>query len=279
MTLDAALVYALLGLCSGTLSYFLFLRMPERWMRDVEPEGEVVPLPSPRLRFFPLGLVWILVCAGLSVQALATHGSGVVAVLCAVALVPLSVLFATDCLTRILPDQGVVALAVVGVVLFALDLVPSLAGAVPGSLSAGTPWYLEAASRVGAGLAGGLLLIGVGWIGSRLFAGGREAMGMGDVKLLAAAGLVSGIVGLLAVLLVAFVTGAVFAVPALVRKYGHRSEEPEEGAEADATADADAAPVPDGTMPFGPFLVLGVVAVLFFQNVLAGIASWYLSLF
>ena len=254
-----------LGIATGVGSYAIFLTMPESWIRDDEPGEEPDgPLPKPRLRFLPFGLLWVLACTALSVQSFATHADGWVAALCVLVLFPLSIVFVSDCLTRIIPDQAAAALAVFGVLFWAIGLVPSLSGSVPGLLANGAPWYLEALNRLGAALAGGLLLLAVGWIGSRM-AGGVEAMGMGDVKLLAAIGLVSGVWGLLAVLLVAFVTGAVYAVPALLRKYCRRP--------------ASTEPLPDGTMPFGPFLVVGLLAVLFFSDQLQAVAAWYLTTF
>ena len=274
------------GIAVGAGSYALFLSMPESWIRDDEPGLEpVAPLPKPRLRFLPFGLLWVLACVVLSVQSFSTPADGWVAALCVLALVPLSVVFVSDCLTRIIPDQAVVALAVIGVLFWGLGLVPSLSGALPGMLPNGAPWYLEVVNRIGAALTGGLLLLAVGWIGSRM-AGGAEAMGMGDVKLLAAIGLVSGALGLLAVLLVAFVTGAVFALPALVRKYRSRPIPPAASypLPPDGLLPPDGSLPPtenlqDGTMPFGPFLVLGLLAVLFFSNQLQAVAAWYLTTF
>jgi prepilin signal peptidase PulO-like enzyme (type II secretory pathway) len=261
-------VSLVVGLAAGVGSFALFLSIPESWIREDEPDEEpVAPLPKPRLRLLPFGLLWILTCVALSAQAFSSWGNSWIAALCVLSLVPLSIVFVSDCMTRIIPDQAVVALAVLGVLFWALGLIPSLHGALPGMFSATAPWYLEALNRIGAALAGGLLLLVVGWIGSRM-AGGAEAMGMGDVKLLAAIGLLTGIWGLLAVLLVAFVTGAVYAVPALMRKYRRRPVDTEEAGD-----------LPDGTMPFGPFLVVGGLSVLFFSDQLQAVASWYLSVF
>ncbi len=269
------------GALAGALAFLALVTMPERWLRDAVPGPEPEsPLPDPRIRFLPFGLLWILASGALGVRALAALGPGAALVVGLVALVPLGVLFAADCLTRILPDQAVVGLAALGVLCFFLDLVPSLSGTLPGSLPAGSPWWLGALDRLGAGAAGGGLLLLVGWIGAK--AAKREAMGMGDVKLLAAAGLVTGLAGLVGVLLVGFVTGAVLAVPQLVRKYaGRRRKDAAADAAPDGAPDdaSDDAPEPDGTMPFGPFLVLGVVAVLFFGDALRSVAAWYLSMF
>ena len=70
---------------------------------------------------------------------------------------------------------------------------------------------------------------------------GKEAMGFGDVKLMAALGLFFGLKNILVVTLVSFVFGAVFGVIFLIIKRGQS----------------------DGYIPFGPFIVIGAVILMF----------------
>ena len=80
-----------------------------------------------------------------------------------------------------------------------------------------------------------------------------EGMGLGDVKLLAMIGAVVGWRAVPAVLLLAAISGTIIAVPAVLRsKQGMQLP-----------------------IPFGVFLGLGFLAVLFFGHTLSG---WYLSL-
>ena len=278
MSISLWLIAIASGLAAGAGSFVLFLRIPEKWIRDYEPDDEPqIPLPEPRLRFLPYGLLWILLCIALSAQAVSAYGPSPVAFLCVLSLVPLAIVFVADFMTRIIPDQAVIALAFLGVLFWCVSRFAPGTAVVPGSLGTGFPWYLDAANRIGGALLGGLFLLAVGYVGSRL-AGGVDAMGMGDVKLLAAAGLLVGVLGLLPLFLVAFVTGAVFAIPALIRKYGHRGSSAGSNTNGDTDGE-EPSPGRDGTMPFGPFLVIGVLTVLFFGNFLSGLAGWYLSLF
>jgi leader peptidase (prepilin peptidase)/N-methyltransferase len=97
-------------------------------------------------------------------------------------------------------------------------------------------------------IASGLLLWGIGALGSRVFR--KPAMGFGDVKMFAAMGAVLGFWSLLA-LFVAVLTGAVIGI--LVKLAGKGRY-----------------------IPFGPFLAIGMwIVMLWGERVL----SWYFSLF
>lgn len=127
---------------------------------------------------------------------------------------------------------------------------------------------------------------------------GKEGLGLGDIKLLAVMGLMMGPSGTLVALFVASLQGSVVGVLVLALG-GHtrREAEPEAMAvhedgdaltgeavpadtqthtenETDTSSDADEAWVPDPkAMPFGPFLVLGSLQVLFFPHVFAQVLS------
>ncbi len=104
---------------------------------------------------------------------------------------------------------------------------------------------------IGAAVGGGLFL--AVYYGAILFLG-REGLGFGDVKLMAAAGLLLGWQRLLFAVLVGSVVASLVLVSLrLVRR-------DEEGRE----------------YPFAPFLVVGILAALFFG---APIIEWYIGLF
>merc|ERR1711967_17481 len=69
-----------------------------------------------------------------------------------------------------------------------------------------------------AGMAlGGGFLYGVGWIGTRIYK--AEAMGFGDVKLIAAGGGFIGTVGVASALVIAVVVASVFGILNILRFY------------------------------------------------------------
>lgn len=145
-----------------------------------------------------------------------------------------------DCRTRIIPDQ------------FLLVLLPA----------ALLLWFFSERSllqlliRVAAALGGGGLLLLISWLGARIMK--QEAMGMGDVKLLAAAGLITGFPGIIIVFVLSFV---IASLPALVLLIMRRIK-----------------PETDGSLAFGPYISLAVILVLLFEQEILGLWTWWLNM-
>ena len=95
-------------------------------------------------------------------------------------------------------------------------------------------------------LVGAGIFLAISFVG-RLIAG-KEAMGMGDVKLMGALGLYFGLFNTIAVTVLSFLIGAVISIAVIVLK---KSE--------------------NGYIPFGPFIVIAAfVAMLVPENILVG---------
>lgn len=108
---------------------------------------------------------------------------------------------------------------------------------------------------------GGGLLLGVGWLGSKVF--GRDAMGFGDVKLLAGAGGFIGPGGVLVALMIASLIASVAGVGNILRFLfvvgaRHRAR----GKESGLGARMRVARVAGRYVPFGPYLAIGIGIVL-----------------
>jgi leader peptidase (prepilin peptidase)/N-methyltransferase len=152
------------------------------------------------------------------------------------------VLIYIDAEIQILPDVIDLPGMVIGVGIGAL------------ALGGGTPTLIVSTSLIDSllgALLGAVLLIAI--IGAYWLVRRAEGMGQGDVKMLAMIGAVLGWRAVPAVLLLASVGGAVVGVPAALRS-GRGMQLP---------------------IPFGVFLGLAALAVLFFGHTLSG---WYLSL-
>ena len=109
----------------------------------------------------------------------------------------------------------------------------------------------------------------IGWLGKLAF--GRDAMGLGDVKLLAAAG---GFVGPLAVL-AALVLGSLFASVAGIANMVRmlcisRRRVRSRGARKSWTRSLASARIAGRYLPFGPYLALGIGIVLLYWNDVKG---------
>ena len=143
-----------------------------------------------------------------------------------------------------LPPAMLAASAVLAVALVALSAIDLRAGRLPDAITLpmvltgpAAAWVFGWDSpvwRIGAAAAGFLFLYGVALSYRRIR--GRDGLGLGDAKLLAAAGAWLGFQGLPAVML--WATGTALAAAAAAALLGHRIT----GA---------------SRMPFGPFLALG----------------------
>lgn len=114
-------------------------------------------------------------------------------------------------------------------------------------------------------LVGGGVIWALGWIGSRLY--GRDAMGFGDVKLLAAGGGFVGPGGALVALLLASLVASVVGLANMLRfAWLVRSRARGRGTRKGLGAALRAGRVAGRYLPFGPYLALGIGIVLLAWN-------------
>jgi leader peptidase (prepilin peptidase) / N-methyltransferase len=160
------------------------------------------------------------------------------------ALALLTALAFIDWDTQRLPDRLTLPLGLIGLAACAVQGLLALVGAPP---LAGLPGPLD--GLLG-GLAGGGLLYAIAWIGWWILR--REAMGAGDIKLMAAFGLLLGWQQTLLALLLGALAGSI----AGVIQRGARFEE----------------------RPFGPWLALGSIIALFWGDALIALyLGWVLG--
>ncbi|MBI5362263.1 MAG: prepilin peptidase [Planctomycetes bacterium] len=139
----------------------------------------------------------------------------------------------------------------------------------------------EHASREGALLAclGGMALGGgilwvIGWIGERVY--GRDAMGFGDVKLLAAGGGFVGPGGVVLALMIAALSASVAGLANMLRFYWLvRSRARSRGGRRGVGKSLRVARVAGRYLPFGPYLALGVGIALLHWNDVARLLSGF----
>lgn len=144
------------------------------------------------------------------------------------------------------------------------------AGLLAAALGVGAAPSLLAAA-LGAALGGGAFWA-VSWGGEKLLR--KEALGMGDVWLLAAIGAWLGVRALLPVVLLASIQGAVVGVVQLLLGRGQPGPNP--ATENDRAETAEGQPEAEGAwvpprhaLPFGPFLAAATVEWLYLAGVLA----------
>jgi leader peptidase (prepilin peptidase) / N-methyltransferase len=119
-------------------------------------------------------------------------------------------------------------------------------------------------------LTGAGILWVIGWIGSRLY--GRDAMGFGDVKLLAAGGGFIGPGGVLWALMIASLVASVVGILNLARFFFLlRARVRARRRTTPARRSLRIARVAGRYVPFGPYLALGIGIVLLYWREVAGL--------
>lgn len=252
----------------GLLITWLFGKFPEKWLQDygvqeTDPDYRV----SKRMRWMPEGLIACIICAVCYIVAVIFCANSYIVtfkplhLLVIVLLIPdLVLVMMSDKLNRIIPDQFSVYIALVGVISVISDL-------TEGSVwfTAEAKWYMPILNKIIASVIGGGVVWLIGIVSITFF--GKESIGMGDMRLLFATGLITGCYGIIVLIYVAIFTALIWAVPLLIRK---RRRIARENAAIKASPDPRKARLelqrekakihfaedPD-YMAFGPFLALG----------------------
>jgi len=148
--------------------------------------------------------------------------------------------------------------------------IPYIALGLGASLLDGGPGIVASAMGAAAGFAAFVLL---GFLAERILK--KEALGGGDVWLLAMIGAWLGLQALLPVVLLASLQGALIGGILLLaaRRRNQATAMPPPKPTGDAEVDEWVPP--EGAVPFGPFLALGAAEYLFFGERLV---TWYLGL-
>jgi len=142
----------------------------------------------------------------------------------------LSTLSLIDFRHRIIPDELSLSLLALGFL-----------GSFANPYFSGSPSVKLVESLV-AGIGGGLMMLIIAWVGEKAFK--KEAMGGGDIKLVAATSAVLGWEGLIGPLMLGSLTGGLVALILLFSKKKKLGE----------------------TLPFGPFLSLGAYVTCLFPG-------------
>lgn len=120
----------------------------------------------------------------------------------------------------------------------------------------------------GMAVGGGLLWI-IGWVGSRAY--GRDAMGFGDVKLLAAGGGFVGPGGALAALMIGSLVASLAGIANMLRFYALvRGRARARRTHKSVRRALSTARIAGRYLPFGPYLALGIaIVLLYWRDVIA----------
>lgn len=258
----------IIGAGFGILITWLFGKFPEKWLQDygvkeTDPDYRV----SKRMRPVPEGIAACVICAICYIVAVIFCANSYIVtfkplhLLVIVLLIPdLVLVMMSDKLNRIIPDQFSVYIALVGVISVISDITEGSVWFTPEA-----KWYLPILNKVIASVIGGGVIWLIGVVSITFF--GKESIGMGDMRLLFATGLITGCYGIIVLIYVSIFTALIWAIPLLIRK---RRRIAREKAAIKAAPDPRKARLelqrekakihfaedPD-YMAFGPFLALG----------------------
>ena len=233
----------LFGIALGAAGVPLFNRIPASWLVDYDETPDEERLSGSRIATMPWTPIFVVIMAVVGALVASRSQSIAESLVAVIAVWVLLIAAVSDAKYTIIPDQAVVALAILGVVgalargLAGEGVVPELLNSALGAITGAGSFFL------------------IGLVGSALAK--RDAMGYGDIKLLAAVGLLVGFPGIVYVLaLVVLVAGIVFMLLILAKRL-------EIG---QATA-------------LGPYISLATALFLVFSLELQTMFSSYLALF
>ncbi|MDD2534243.1 MAG: A24 family peptidase [Eubacteriales bacterium] len=240
------------GAAAGLGLWQLFRNLPTVWLMEYG-ESEVTPelLSVQKNMRWQDGLLMMILTAmsaGLGWQRL-PHLPHFLIFAISTSLLLLIIL--ADWKTMIIPDPltgGVLVLAGLAILFAALR---------------GEMTWLTLLWQIGAGFAAAGLFLLIGWIGEKL--AGQEAMGMGDVKLIAVCVWLVDYRKALPLIFLAFLSASVLAFPMLIKKYfGKRADDDQ---------------MSENVLPFGPFIAVATIFIQVIGPELTQIWSAYIGLF
>lgn len=234
-----ALLFALVGAASALPMGWVLNRMPAKCFCDYGEEPSALhaaPRITPRQTLvcaliLALGFALIQRRFGISVQSVS---------LC-LFLLPLVMIAVSDKKYAIIPDELIIAGCVLATV-----------SAIPGIFSGGGVGQCLS-PVLGAAIGGGVILA-INLMGRLVYK--KDALGMGDLKLMVVCGIACGTVGIVVALLVGILAAALFFA---LRMAAGKTKA-------------------DEYLPLGPFLVLGTGFTLCCQPLVDRFINWYISL-
>lgn len=237
------------GFLAGYLAVYVFNKMPAAWLADYgeTPDESLMGIRIAKRPYaLVLSVVFVMAFVFLAIQ----YDGPFYTIPGMLILWLLMLIGISDYKYMIIPDQLVLALAVAALGIIGLDF-SALSGVLPAD-----PYFHQsyASPFLGALVGGGSIWL-IGAIGS--FLTKKEAMGFGDVKLLAAIGFLCGLRGILIVLVITIFTSGIWFILLLLTKKIKRGD----------------------NKPLGPYIVCACALYLMFRDQINQIVNWYIGLY
>ncbi len=231
------LTFILLSLICSAGLFMLYNRFPPAWFMS---KGD--PVRPSLLRKFPDGALFVSSIVILSFIFFTKDGYSLLLICEFLTMIFLVMISASDMKTGIIPDQFTAGLLFSSLFWMAYDIFLVQ--------SADKLWYQILTTRIAAGLAGGAVLLVIGITGKLILK--KDSVGMGDVKLMFACGLIADLKGIPAVFILSFLLAL---IPALIGIFSKRKA--------------------FDRLPFAPFISASVLIFLIFPDEIAMVSSYY----
>ena len=233
------ILFSLLGIGCAWLMILILNKMPAKCFCDYDETPDERHNP-PRAGKRAL-ILSVLVLASVFPTLLSRFDLSLKTIMICLSCTVLVMIVLSDICYCIIPDELICAGCVFATI-----------GVFPEILS-GADWATRLSPVLGAAIGAGIIFL-INCLGRLLYK--KDALGMGDLKLMIVCGILCGTVGtVISMLIGIFAAGFWFAAAIALKRV--RSEE---------------------YMPLGPFLVFGTIFTLCFRPMIDSFLAWYLSL-
>lgn len=233
------MIFALAGALSAFPMAWILNAMPAKCFCDYGEEPSQIHRP-PRITTLQI----VISAAVLALCFALLHlrfGISVQSISLCLLLLPLLMILFSDRKYAIIPDELIIA-----------GCIAATVSAIPVVFSAGSIWQ-RLSPVIGAAIGGGVILV-INLIGRLIYK--KDALGMGDLKLMIICGIACGSVGIVIAFLAGILSAAVFFALRIAAQKARTDE----------------------YLPLGPFLVFGTGFCLCCQPLIDRFVQWYISL-
>lgn len=198
------------GLGAGYLTVLIFNKMPAKWMVDYGETPDDELMEEGKLKFKNIGFILSLLYAITLIFIILQYTFNLYMLLLFLSCIILMLVGISDKKYMIIPDQLAIALGISGILVYALEMYETrINGAIP-------YFHFTFYSPLLGALIGGGIIFAIGFIGSFILK--KEAMGFGDVKLLAAVGILVGTYGIIIVLILTILISGLYFIALMLAK-------------------------------------------------------------
>lgn len=262
-----------IGIFFAWLAVFTINKIPASWLCDYGEEPSEELLAPRRVSFRKEGIILsVLLCVSLVLCRLQfNYGFDIYFIVLSLIILIAVMTAVCDIKYMIIPDQFTIAVAVLSAVLSAYDI-------IRGFKILHLYWW---SPFVGLAIGGGAMLI-IDFLGMKLYKKG--GMGFGDVKLFAAVGILTGIMGTVCTFAMSLITATVFFMVIIfssrIKAGENAAEKTENGENSENAGMTDESDISvKSYLAFGPYISMALIIYIVLFDMVNYLANLYIGLF